>query len=80
MPKRIIDPIVKHVSKDKALKKAITYRIIVAVGGILILSGSWLLTNNALATVLGGSIASEGFRTGAYYIHEKWWEKNERRI
>ena len=75
MPKRIVDAITDHVSNDKALQKAFTYRLIVAGGSFLILSIIWLLSSNPWATVIGGSVVSEGFRTGVYYIHEKWWEK-----
>jgi uncharacterized membrane protein len=73
MPKKIIRAVSEHISKDIALQKTITYRVIVAVGGASIIGVSWLLTSNPLITVLGGSLASEGFRTGVYYVHEKWW-------
>lgn len=78
MPKKILRAVSSHIAKDIALQKTITYRIIVAVGGASIIGISWILTSNPLITVLGGSLASEGFRTGVYYIHEKWW--NDRTI
>ena len=73
MPKRLVQPMIDHVSRDIALQKTITYRIIVAIGGASIIGTSWLLTSNPLITVLGGSLASEVFRTGVYYAHERWW-------
>jgi len=74
MPKKIFYAVSKHIAKDIALQKAITYRIIAGVGGVLIFGISWGLTSNPLVTILGGSVASEGFRTIVYYWHEKAWE------
>ena len=75
MPKRIIN----HIKKDRALQKTISYRIIVAIVGILILGVSWIITNNPIATVLGGGLISEIVRSILFYFHEKWWENGNTR-
>jgi len=63
----------KRLFKDKALQKTVTYRIAAGLGGALIV---WLFTGNITATA-GASIAGEAYRSGIYFVHEKWWENKE---
>lgn len=67
--------IISLIRTNKALQKTITYRIIAGLGGLSILSISWLLTQNPILTILTGTLGSELFRSIVYYFHEKAWEK-----
>lgn len=60
----------------KALKKTITYRLLAFIvgGGTTAL---FLLVSPTLTSGATGIVAGEGVRTGLYWIHEKYWEKEK---
>jgi hypothetical protein len=37
--------------------------------------GNYFLVNNLAGAIVGGFVISEAYRSGIYYYHEKWYEK-----
>jgi hypothetical protein len=60
---------------ERAIKKTITYRLSVLIGSGFIFLGSYFLVNNPAGAIVGGFVISEAYRSGIYYYHEKWYEK-----
>ena len=62
---------------ELALKKSITYRVVVAIGALLLSFIFFFISGNVITSLFFGWAIEEFFRFVVYWIHEIFWEKHE---